>query len=158
LQQHCASTTRDAAEALRPLAGDNATALFALGLIGTGLLSIPVLAASGAYAIAEVFDWREGLGKSPRQAPQFYLVILVSTVIGLGIALSGVGAIRALFIAAVVNGVVSPVLIAAIVVISNDGRVLGKHRNGVLSNVFGIASVLVMGLAAVAMLVTFVTG
>jgi NRAMP (natural resistance-associated macrophage protein)-like metal ion transporter len=151
-------TPREAAEALRPLAGDKATILFAIGLIGTGLLSIPVLAASGAYAVAEVLDWREGLEESPRQAPQFYLVILASTMIGLGISLSGVGAIRALFVAAVVNGVVSPVLIAAILVVSNDERVLGNHRNGVLSNVFGIASVFVMGLAAVVMLVTFATG
>jgi NRAMP (natural resistance-associated macrophage protein)-like metal ion transporter len=87
-------TASDAAEALRPLAGDGATILFAIGFIGTGLLSIPVLAGSAAYAVAEVFDWREGLENSPRQAPQFYLVIAIATFIGLLIALSGVGAIR----------------------------------------------------------------
>jgi NRAMP (natural resistance-associated macrophage protein)-like metal ion transporter len=148
-------TARDAAEALRPLAGDHAATLFAVGFIGTGLLSIPVLAGSAAYAVAEVFDWREGLENQPSQAPQFYAVIALSTLIGLGIALSGVGAIRALFIAAVVNGVTSPVLIAAILVVSNDERVLGRHRNGTLSNVVGGATVLVMGLAALAMVVTF---
>src|SRR3990172_2908813 len=99
------TTAREAAEALRPLAGDRATVLFAIGLVGTGLLAIPVLAGSSAYAIAELFDWREGLEEKPSQAPQFYVAIAVATLVGLAIALSKVGAIRALFIAAVVNGV-----------------------------------------------------
>jgi len=114
-----------------------------------------VLAGSAAYAIAEVFDWREGLEERPREAPQFYAVIALSTIVGMAIALSGVGAIRALFFAAVVNGVISPVLIAAIVVVSNDERVLGEHRNGLVSNVLGVATVLVMGAAALAMVVTY---
>jgi len=151
-------SAREAAEALRPLAGDRATYLFAIGFIGTGLLSIPVLAGSAAYAIAEVFDWREGLEEKPSAAPQFYVAIAVATGIGLLIALSGVGAIRALFAAAVINGVISPVLIAAIVVVSNDARVLGRHRSGVLANTLGIAAALIMGLAAMTMAVTFVIG
>jgi NRAMP (natural resistance-associated macrophage protein)-like metal ion transporter len=155
---HQIATAREAAEALRPLAGDNATTIFALGFIGTGLLSIPVLAGSAAYAAAEVFEWREGLENKPQGAPQFYAVIALATLLGLGIALSGVGAIRALLIAAVVNGVISPVLIAAIVVVSNDERVLGKHRNGLVSNILGVATVGVMGLAAVAMVVMFLLG
>ncbi len=155
---HHIRTAREAAEALRPLAGDQATVLFAIGFVGTGLLSIPVLAASAAYAVAEVFDWREGLEEAPRQAPQFYLVIGLATLIGLGIALSGVGAIRALFIAAVVNGVISPVLIAAILVVSNDERVMGRHRNGPVANVLGAATVAVMALAALAMGVAFLLG
>jgi NRAMP (natural resistance-associated macrophage protein)-like metal ion transporter len=149
------NTAREAAEALRPLAGSQAEIIFAIGFIGTGLLSIPVLAGSAAYAVAEVFDWREGLEEKPLQAPQFYAVIALATAIGLGIALSGVGAIRALFIAAVVNGVISPVLIAAILVVSNDQRVLGRHRNGLFSNVLGIATIAVMALAATGMAVTF---
>jgi Mn2+/Fe2+ NRAMP family transporter len=149
-------SARDAAGALRPLAGDRATLLFALGFIGTGLLSIPVLSASAAYAIAEVFDWREGLEASPREAPQFYVVIALATLIGLGIAVSGVGAIRALFIAAIVNGVISPILIGAIVLVANDARVLGRHRNGALSNVLGIGAALIMGAAALTMLAGFV--
>lgn len=149
------STAREAAEALRPLAGDHAATLFAIGFLGGGLLAVPVLAGSAAYAVAEVFGWREGLERRPSEAPQFYVVIALATVLGLAIALSGVGAIRALFIAAVVNGVVSPVLIAAIVLVANDKRVLGRHRNGLLSNVLGVATVAVMGLAAIAMPVTF---
>lgn len=152
------ATAREAAEALRPLAGDRATILFAAGLVGTGLLAIPVLAGSAAYAIAEVFDWREGLESRPREAPQFYAVIAIATIIGMVIALSGVGAIRALFVAAVVNGVISPVLIAAIVVVSNDERVLGPHRNGIVSNVLGVVTVVVMGVAALVMIGMFVVG
>jgi NRAMP (natural resistance-associated macrophage protein)-like metal ion transporter len=155
---HQIATAKEAAQALRPLAGDKAAILFAIGFIGTGLLSIPVLAGSAAYAIAEVFDWREGLENSPTQAPQFYTVIALSTGIGLVIALSGVGAIRALFVAAVLNGVISPILIAAILVVSNDERVLGGHRNGGWSNAIGIATVAIMGLAALAMAVTFLLG
>jgi Mn2+/Fe2+ NRAMP family transporter len=131
------TSARDAAEALRLLAGDSATIIFAIGIIGTGLLSIPVLAASAAYAVAEVFDWKEGLEEKPRQAPQFYLVIGLASLVGLIIAVSGVEAIRALFVAAVVNGVISPLLIAAILVVSNDARILGRHRNGLFSNLLG---------------------
>jgi NRAMP (natural resistance-associated macrophage protein)-like metal ion transporter len=152
------ATAREAAEALRPLAGDKATILFAIGLVGTGLLAIPVLAGSAAYAVAEVFDWREGLEERPSRAPQFYLVIALATLIGLGIGLSGVGAIRALFIAAVVNGAISPVLIAAIVIVSNDRRVMGRHRNGIVANFLGVTVVVVMALAALGMAVTFLLG
>jgi NRAMP (natural resistance-associated macrophage protein)-like metal ion transporter len=155
---HHITTAREAAEALRPLAGDKATILFAIGFIGTGLLSIPVLAGSSAYAIAEIFDWREGLEKKTSDAPQFYTAIALATLVGLGISLSGVGAIRALFIAAVVNGVTAPVLIAAITVVSSDERILGKHRNGRLSIILGFLAAAVMALASVAMMVTFLLG
>jgi len=151
-------TAREAAEALRPLAGDQATTLFALGFIGTGLLSIPVLAGSAAYAVAEVFDWREGLDEKPRAAPQFYVVIALATLLGLAIGLSDIGAIRALFAAAVINGVVSPILIWAILQVSNDAGIVGVHKNGVISNVLGYGTVLLMGLAALAMLGSFAFG
>jgi Mn2+/Fe2+ NRAMP family transporter len=150
------TTARQAAEALRPLAGNEASVLFAIGFIGTGLLSIPVLAGSAAYAVAEVFDWREGLEEKPREAPQFYLVIAISTGLGLVIAASGVGAIQALFVSAVINGVTAPVLIGAIIVVSNDEQVLGRHRNGLLSNLLGLATLLLMSAAAVLMTATFV--
>lgn len=152
------TTAREAAEALRPLAGNKATVIFAVGFIGTGLLSIPVLAGSAAYAMAEVFEWREGLEEKPSGAPQFYLAIALSTLVGLAIALSGVGAIRALFAAAVVNGVISPLLIVAIIVVSNDKRIVGRHRNGLLANVLGGAAAGIMGVAAVGMAVTFLLG
>jgi len=151
---HDISTARQAAEALRPLAGSRASVIFAAGMVGTGLLSIPVLAASSAYAVAEVFEWKEGLEEEPRRAPQFYLVIALSTLIGLVIALSKVGAIRALFIAAVVNGAISPVLIAIILAVSNDRRVLGRHVNGRMSNVLGALTVAIMGASAAGMAAT----
>jgi NRAMP (natural resistance-associated macrophage protein)-like metal ion transporter len=155
---HNITTAREAAEALRPLAGDKATTLFAIGFIGTGLLSIPVLAGSSAYAIAEIFDWREGLEEKTSDAPQFYMAIALATLVGLGISLSGVGAIRALYIAAVVNGVTAPILIAAITVVSSDERILGKHRNGRLSIFLGFSAAGVMALAAIGMLVSFALG
>jgi Mn2+/Fe2+ NRAMP family transporter len=105
-----------------------------------------------------VFDWREGLEEKPRQAPQFYLVIGLASLIGLGIAASGVGEIRALFVAAVVNGVISPLLIVAILVVSNDEAILGRHRNGLMSNLLGGATVAIMSLAAFGMVVSFVLG
>jgi NRAMP (natural resistance-associated macrophage protein)-like metal ion transporter len=155
---HHITTARQAAEALRPLAGDRATIIFAIGFIGTGLLSIPVLAGSAAYAIAEVFDWREGLESKPSGAPQFYVAIALATLIGLAIALTGVGAIRVLFIAAVVNGATAPILIAAITVVSSDEAIMGKHRSGRLSILMGAVAAGVMGLAAMAMVVVFLLG
>ncbi len=155
---HHITTAREAAEALRPLAGDKATILFAIGFIGTGLLSIPVLAGSAAYAIAEIFDWREGLEEKTSDAPQFYAAIALATVVGLAISLSGVGAIRALYIAAVVNGVTAPILIAAITVVSSDERILGKHKNGRLSIVLGLTASAVMALAAFGMMLAFLLG
>jgi NRAMP (natural resistance-associated macrophage protein)-like metal ion transporter len=152
---HEITTAREAAEALRPLAGDQATVLFAIGFIGTGLLAIPVLAGSAAYAIAEVFDWREGLERRPSEAPQFYVAIALAVLVGLAIALSGVGAIRALFIAAVVNGTIAPVLIAAIVVVSRDERAMGRHRAGRLGIALGAITAVSMGLAAAGMAVAF---
>lgn len=155
---HEITTARQAAEALRPLAGDWATVLFAIGFIGTGLLSIPVLAGSAAYAIAEVFDWREGLERKPSEAPQFYVAIGFATLVGLVIALSHVGAIRALFLAAVVNGVISPVLIAFITRVSGDEAILGRHRNGLLTNVIGWGTAGVMATASITMVVLYLTG
>jgi NRAMP (natural resistance-associated macrophage protein)-like metal ion transporter len=152
------TTAAEAAEALRPLAGDHASTLFAIGFIGTGLLSIPILAGSAAYAVAEVFDWEEGLEENVRSAPQFYAVIALSTVIGLAIGVSGFGAIRALFAAAVINGVIAPILIWAILQVSNDEEVVGIHTNGRLSNVFGYAAVALMSLAAIAMAISFLLG
>jgi NRAMP (natural resistance-associated macrophage protein)-like metal ion transporter len=152
------STAREAAEALRPLAGNKATVIFAIGFIGMGLLTIPVLAGSAAYAVAEVFDWKEGLEEKPRQAPQFYLVIALATVIGLVIASTGIGAIRALFISAIINGVTAPLLILAIIAVSNDPEVVGKHHNSTLSNLLGYMTVAVMGLAAIVMFGSFALG
>src|SRR6266513_1506400 len=102
---------REAAEALRPLAGDSAYLLFAVGLIGTGVLAVPVLAGSASFAVAEVFGWRAGLDLSPRRGRQFYLVFAGSIVAGMLLDLGGIPPIRMLFLSAVVNGLLAPPLL-----------------------------------------------
>jgi len=147
------STAAEAAEALRPLAGDAASLLFALGIIGTGLLAIPVLAGSSAYATAELFGWREGLSRTFRQAPQFYGVIALATMLGIGMSFLGVSEIRALYVAAIVNGLVAPFLLVVIMLAAGDAEVLGEHRPGVLTLAVGWFTAAVMGLAALGLVV-----
>src|SRR5205085_7400172 len=105
-------TAKQAAEALRPLAGNGAYWLFTLGLIGTGMLAIPVLAGSSAYAVAEALAWKASLEQPPRLAPRFYIVIAVSMLIGLALDYMGINAVAMLFWSAVLNGVLAPPLIA----------------------------------------------
>ncbi len=122
-------TAADAAAALRPLAGNWAYLLFALGIIGTGLLSIPVLAGSSAYALAETFHWHEGLSKKMRQAHGFYGVIIVSMIIAIGIDLLGINPIKALIWSAVGNGIVAPVILFFIMRLAGDKKVMGHRTN-----------------------------
>lgn len=147
-------TAADAAAALRPLAGDASSLLFALGIIGTGLLAVPVLAGSVAYASAELFDWPEGLNETFRRAPQFYAVIILATCGGAGIVFSPLPEMRALFIAAIVNGIIAPVLLVFLMVSAHDRRILGAFRPGAATLVVGWATAGLMGLAALALLVT----
>jgi NRAMP (natural resistance-associated macrophage protein)-like metal ion transporter len=145
------TTAAQAAEALRPLAGDFASLLFAVGIIGTGLLAIPVLAGSSAYATAELFGWREGLGTTFRQAPQFYGVIAIATVLGIAMNFAGVSEIRALYVAAIINGVTAPLLLVVIMRAAGDHQVLGEYVPGRLLLGVGWTTAVVMGLAALAM-------
>ncbi len=145
-------TARQAAEALRPLAGDAAYALFAFGLIGTGMLAVPVLAGSAAYAVSEAFAWRSGMNERPRMAPKFYAVIAVAMIAGLALDLSDVSAIKMLFWSAVLNGLLAPPLIVIIVVVCNNPRVMGREVNGRWLNVLGLGAALVMTLAGIAMI------
>jgi NRAMP (natural resistance-associated macrophage protein)-like metal ion transporter len=149
-------TASQAAEALRPLAGDAASLLFALGIIGTGLLAIPVLAGASAYATAELFGWREGLNNTLKQAPQFYGVIAVATLVGIGLNFSGVSEIRALYLAAIVNGVIAPLLLVFIMLMAADRRVLGDLVSGNVQLAFGWLTTIAMGIAAIAMFATLV--
>jgi len=144
-------TARQAAEALRPLAGEAAYLLFALGLIGTGMLGVPVLAGSAAYTVAEAFAWRSGMNERPRMAPKFYAVIAVAMITGLALDYAGFNAIKMLFWSAVLNGLLAPPLIVIILLVCNNRRVMGEHVNGRLLNLLGIGAVLVMAIAAVAM-------
>jgi len=115
-----------AADALRPLAGDFAFALFAAGIIGTGLLAVPVLAGSAAYAVAETFRWRIGLGLTLAEARGFYFIVAAATVLGVAIDLSGVDSIKALIVAAILNGVVSVPIMAILMLMVANSRVMGS--------------------------------
>jgi NRAMP (natural resistance-associated macrophage protein)-like metal ion transporter len=145
----------DAAQALRPLAGDLATLLFAVGLIGAGLLAVPVLTGSAAYAVAETFGWTSGLDEKPGAAKQFYGVIAASTLMGVAIDFIGVNPISALFWTAVINGVVAPPLLAVVMLVANNKKVMGKRTNGPVTNVIGWFAAVLMFVAAVAMFLTW---
>lgn len=135
------ATAEQAAMALEPLAGSAAKYLFALGIVGTGLLAIPVLAGSTSYALAETFGWREGLSLKLSQARAFYMVIVVSMCIGMAMNLVGLDPVRALYWSAILNGLAAPPLIVMIWILSRRQSVLGERRSGLLSSTFvGLAA------------------
>ena len=119
-------SSSQAAEALRPVAGNFAFALFAAGIIGTGMLAVPVLAGSSAYAVSEVFRWVEGLDRRPHEAKAFYGVIAVATFGGVGLNLTSLDPIRALYLSAVVNGILAAPLMAAMMIIAVNPRIMGR--------------------------------
>jgi NRAMP (natural resistance-associated macrophage protein)-like metal ion transporter len=143
-------TSGQAAEALRPLAGDLAYLLFSLGVVGTGLLAIPVLAGSASYAVAELFGWQSGLEFTPRRARRFYLVLSASILAGVLLPVVGTNPIRMLFLAAVVNGVLAPPLLVLVMLVGNNRAIMGEHTNGFWLNVLGWTAVGLMTGAAVA--------
>ena len=149
------ATARQAAEALRPLAGDGAYWLFAIGLIGTGMLGVPVLAGSCAYAVAEAEGWRGSLEDRPRLARRFYAVVAVSMLVGLILNFVRLDAVTMLFWSAVVNGVLASPLIVLVVLLTGDRAVMGRHVNPPLLRWLGWATATVMTAAAVGMLLTF---
>lgn len=148
-------TATQAAEALRPLSGNGATILFALGLIGCGFLAVPVLTGSSAYAIGEACGWNCGLNEKLRTAPRFYAVIIVSTFVGMLINYLNVAPVTALFWTAVINGVLAPPLLVMIMLVSNNQKVMGKRVNGRLTNFIGWSTAALMSAAALGMFVTW---
>jgi Mn2+/Fe2+ NRAMP family transporter len=148
------STAREAAEALRPLAGNGAYWLFSLGLIGAGMLGVPVLAGSCAYAIAEAADWVGSLEVHPPVAHGFYAVIAVAMAIGLGLDYAGFNAVKMLFWSAVLNGALAPPLLVIVVLLTSRADVMGEHRNGPLLRWLGWTCAGVMLIATVIMIVT----
>ncbi|MDQ6738561.1 MAG: Nramp family divalent metal transporter [Gemmatimonadota bacterium] len=144
-----------AALALRPLAGPLAYWLFAVGIIGTGMLGVPVLAGSAAYAIAEAGAFRGGMDEKPHGARVFYGVMAVSMIIGMLLALTKFNAMKMLLWSAVLNGVLAPPLIVIILVVCNNTKIMGKYKNGVVLNVLGWIAALLMGAAAIAMFASF---
>lgn len=145
---HHINTVEEAAQALRPLAGNGAYLLFSVGVIGTGALAIPVLAGSLSYMIAETFRWKEGLDKTFSQAKGFYITIIVSLVVGLLVQFSGISPVQALIYTAVLYGIVAPFLIALILHICNNKKVMGEYTNSRWANILGTITLLVMTAAA----------
>jgi NRAMP (natural resistance-associated macrophage protein)-like metal ion transporter len=148
-------TARQASEALRPLVGAGAYWLFTLGLVGTGMLGVPVLAGSCAYTIAEAASWRgESLSNKPLHAPRFYLVIAAAIVVGLALDFAGLNAVKMLFWSAVLNGLLAPPLIVLVVLLTSDKKVMGKRTNSRGAKVLGWICAALMSAAAVALAVT----
>jgi len=153
--QTTVQSATEAAQALRPLAGNLATVLFAIGLIGAGLLAVPVLTGSAAYAVAETFNWPSGLDEKPRHAKKFYGVIAASTLVGVILDFAGINPISALFWTAVINGVVAPPLLVVVMLVANNKRVMGTRTNGPATNIIGWLAAIIMFAAAIAMFVTW---
>jgi Mn2+/Fe2+ NRAMP family transporter len=147
-------TADQAAAALRPLAGRFAEVIFALGIVGTGLPAIPVLAGSAAYGVAEAVGWPEGLGKAAGQARGFYGVIAAATLIGMLLTVLGINPITALVYTAILNGVVAVPLLVLILLVANNRNIMGAYTNGRLSNVVNILTTAFMGIAAVVTVVS----
>ncbi len=141
-------TVDQAALALKPLAGRFSYLLFALGVLGTGLLAVPVLAGSLSYMVSEAFGWKEGLDKKFHEAKGFYLVMIISIMAALLINLTGLSPVSALILTAIVYGVTAPVLIGIILHICNNKKIMGANTNGTLSNVLGGFALLLMTVAA----------
>src|SRR5215467_4933875 len=151
---HEITTAREAADALRPLAGKGAALLFTLGLIGTGMLAVPVLAGSAAYAVSEAQAWRAALDDPPRFAPGFYGVIAVAMLIGLALDYVGFNAVQMLFWSAVLNGVLAPPLIVLVVLLTSNPAIMGTHASSPLLRAFGWATAAIMTAAGIGMVVT----
>jgi NRAMP (natural resistance-associated macrophage protein)-like metal ion transporter len=151
-------TAADAAKALQPLAGNLAFGLFALGIIGTGLLAVPVLAGSAAYAVAESFQWRASLERKPRQAPKFYGVLAAAIIIGTLLNFVGLDPIRALYWSAVVNGVVSVPLMLMLMLMSTKKKVVGQFVLPNYLHIVGWAATGVMLLASLAFIASAIHG
>ena len=146
---HKIDTVEQAAQALKPLAGNAAYLLFAVGVIGTGLLAIPVLSGSLSYIITESFGWKEGLDKKFHKAKAFYIIMAISLILGLLLNYIGISPIKALIYSAILYGLTSPVLIAIILHISNNKKIMGKNTNGTISNILGFAALVLMTIAGV---------
>jgi NRAMP (natural resistance-associated macrophage protein)-like metal ion transporter len=152
------TTAAQAAKALAPIVGHFDTILFAVGLIGAGLIAVPVLAGSAAYPLAELFNWTEGLDNPLRRAPGFYAVIAAAVALGIGGNFLGVDPVKGLVYAAVLQGFLAPLLIVLLTVIARDANVMGTHRNGRFDTTFGLTAAAVMAAAAITLVAVTVFG
>ena len=149
---HQIDTVEQAAMALKPLAGNLAYLLFAIGVIGTGLIAIPVLSGSLSYIFTETFGWEQGLDKKFHEARGFYTIIAISLVLGLSMNYIGITPIQSLIYTAILYGLTAPVLIAIILHISNNKKIMGINVNGSISNFLGFTALIIMTVAAVALI------
>lgn len=149
---HQINTVQEAAMALKPLAGNLAYLLFAIGIIGTGLISIPVLCGSLSYIFTETFGWEQGLDKKFHEAKAFYIIIAISLILGLSLNYVGISPIHALIYTAILYGLTAPVLIAIILHISNNKKIMGEFTNTPLANILGFSALIIMTFAAVALI------
>jgi Mn2+/Fe2+ NRAMP family transporter len=148
------TTARQAAEALRPLAGNGAYLLFTLGLIGTGMLGVPVLTGSCAYAVAESAAWRGSMSDKPRDARRFYAVMIVAMALGVALNFAGFNAVKMLFWSAVINGLLAPPLILLVILLTSSHKIMGQRVNSPLLRYLGWTTFVVMSAAAIGMIVT----
>lgn len=155
---HQIDTVEQAALALKPLAGNMAYLLFAIGVIGTGLIAIPVLSGSLSYIFTETFGWEQGLDKKFHEAKAFYTIIAISLILGLSLNYVGISPIKALIYTAILYGLTAPVLIAIILHISNNKLIMGKFVNGRITNILGFAALIIMTLAAGALIYLQLSG
>jgi len=148
------STGADAAEALKPVAGDFAGVIFAIGMIGTGLLAVPVLAGASAYAVSETFGWRSGLDEHWQRARPFYGVIALATLVGLVIPFTGIKPIDALFFTSILNGVAAPFLLVVIMLAARNKKVMGRQTIGPVLTALGWIVTIAMFAALVGLALT----
>lgn len=154
-------SAEQAAKSLEPLvksfpnSGEISKSIFAIGIIGTGLLAIPVLAASTAYSLSDSFRWKQGLSKKFGEAKAFYLVIIISGIIGLGMNFLDINPIKALVYASVINGIVSVPILYVIMKIANDKEILKENTNGRLTNIIGWLTFIIMAISTIIMFLTF---
>lgn len=144
-------TAAEAASVFRPLAGDLAFLLFSLGILGSGIIAVPVLASSAAYVLADTLGWKEGLDKTLVQAKAFYLVIILALFLGVGLILLGLSPIQMLFYSQVLNGILVPILLILVLRICNSQKIMGPHINSRWDNFIGWGTVLVMSLFSILM-------
>jgi Mn2+/Fe2+ NRAMP family transporter len=148
-------TSAQAAEALRPLAGEFAFALFTAGIVGTGLLAVPILAGSAAYAIAEAFKWRIGLGLELLEARGFYTIVIIATVLGVALNFTSIDPIKALFWSAVINGVISVPIMIVMMLIAVRADIMGEFVVSPRLTVLGWLATMSMAIVVVAMVATW---
>jgi Mn2+/Fe2+ NRAMP family transporter len=149
---HQIDTVEQAAMALKPLAGDLAYLLFAIGVIGTGLIAIPVLSGSISYIVTETFGWDQGLDKKFHEAKAFYVIIAISLILGLSLNYIGITPIQSLIYTAILYGLTAPVLIVIILHISNNTKIMGENVNDRKTNILGFTALIIMTVAAIALI------